>query len=473
MSLAHRTQSVLCAMVFLMACVGTATAQGESTAPALIARGKALATAADCVACHSEAGGKPFAGGLKLATPLGPIVASNITPSTTAGIGKDTLAQFSRALRQGIRADGSHLYPAMPYTAYAKLSDDDIGALYAYFMHGVAPVDTPAPQTKLPFPFNIRRSMALWNAVYLDGKPFAAPSGASPEVARGAYLAEALAHCDTCHTPRGFLMGPKNDQALAGGSLGTWYAPNITSDVNSGIGGWSEAELVNYLKNGVAPGKAQAAGPMAEVIEHSLRHLSDADLHAIAQWLKTTRPVHEAADSQPPYSWGNPGNRLADVRGMPLPAHADEMSGPQIYDAQCASCHQANGAGRDSGLPSLFHNTALGHANSDNLVMAILNGVVRQSDSSDVLMPAFGSQLSDIQVTTLSNYLLSMYGRPNASVSTRRVAELRTGGAASPLLAVVRFGMGITTLVVLLFAILWLSRRRRRTVSPAGVEHVK
>ncbi|MEG1055807.1 MAG: c-type cytochrome, partial [Janthinobacterium sp.] len=163
---------------------------------AAIERGRYLATAGDCIACHSVPGGQPMAGGLALATPLGAIVATNITPSTTHGIGNYTLKQFSDAVRHGVRADGANLYPAMPYTAYAKVTDEDTAALYDYFMHGVAAVDkAPAQQTDLPFPFNIRLSMAGWNWLFLDKKPFVTDTAKSMEWNRGAYLAQGLAHC--------------------------------------------------------------------------------------------------------------------------------------------------------------------------------------------------------------------------------------------------------------------------------------
>lgn len=189
---------------------------------AAIERGRYLATAGDCIACHSVPGGKPMAGGLALATPLGDIVATNITPSTTHGIGNYTLKQFSDAVRHGVRADGANLYPAMPYTAYAKVTDEDTAALYDYFMHGVAAVDTaPAKQTDLPFPFNIRLSMAGWNLLFLDKKPFVVDTAKSMEWNRGAYLAQGLAHCTTCHTPRNALMAEQLSKELGGADLGT------------------------------------------------------------------------------------------------------------------------------------------------------------------------------------------------------------------------------------------------------------
>ena len=442
----------------LLAAWGMTAVQAQDSS---LQMGQKLATQADCVACHTAPGGKPFAGGLAIHSPLGTIYSSNITPSKTAGIGNYSLQQFAAAVREGVRGDGAHLYPAMPYTSYAKITDQDMAALYAYFMHGVQPVDEKAKPTALPFPFNIRLSMAFWNAIYLDRKPLQAAPGMSADAARGQYLGIALEHCDTCHTPRDFMMGEKSGQSLAGASLGTWYAPNITSDPVSGIGGWSVDELVSYLKTGQAAGKAQAAGPMQEAIDHSLRHLDDQDLRDIALWLKSTSPVRAPKDSKPAFAWGKPIDQLATIRGQALPDDKNAMSGPQLYDAYCSSCHRPAGEGSGDGLPSLFHNTTLGHDTADNVVMAILNGVDRGGYSENVLMPAFGGNLSDAQITTVANFLLKSWGRPDVQVGQARIAELRAGGAPSPLLSLARYGMVGGGIVVLLLIAL-LARRRRR-----------
>ncbi|MGH8809949.1 MAG: c-type cytochrome, partial [Noviherbaspirillum sp.] len=286
MKLSARPYFDLRAIVLALASLNVCAAPDLSSTD-LIKRGQYLATAGDCVACHTAPGGKPMAGGLSLPTPLGPIISTNITPSKTQGIGNYTEAQFTDALRKGVRADGQHLYPAMPYPSYAKVTDDNAHALYACFMQGVAPVDTPpAQQTNLPFPFNIRLSMAAWNLLFLDSKPFVADASKGAEWNRGAYLTRGLAHCSTCHTPRNMLMAEDLSRELGGGEVGSWYAPNITSDANSGVGGWSEQEIVDYMRFGQVANKGQAAGPMAEAIDHSLRHLTADDSHAIAVYLK-------------------------------------------------------------------------------------------------------------------------------------------------------------------------------------------
>lgn len=461
---------VLTVMAGLAAMCETAHAAEPTSADTaeLLKRGQYLATAGDCVACHTAPQGKPFAGGLPLATPLGNIISTNITPSKTAGIGNYTYEDFSDAVRKGIRADGAHLYPAMPYTSYVQVNDEDMKALYAYFMQGVTPVDDAAPATSLPFPFNVRLSMAGWNLLFLDTKPFEADPTKSAEWNRGAYLVKGLAHCSTCHSPRNALMAEESSHDLAGGAVGPWFAPNITSDANSGVGAWSEADLVSYLGKGHAIDKAQAAGPMAEAVDNSLRHLNDADLKAMAVYLKTVPAVHQAADTQPPGTWGKPVSDLEDVRGVAWPADANQLSGAQLYDGYCATCHQAKGQGAsDGGLPSLFHNTALGRTNTNNLVMVMLDGVHRQADTPDMLMPGFADLLTDQQVATLGNYLLKQYGNANATVTVEQVRTLRAGGETSSLVGLARAGIIIAALVVIGIVVLLVVRRSRRHVRTA------
>lgn len=424
-----------------------------------IARGEYIATASDCVACHTAPGGAAMAGGLPLATPIGSVMATNITPSKENGIGNYTLEQFDAAVRRGVRADGAHLYPAMPYTAYAQLTDEDVADLYAYFMEGVAPVETRPPATKLPFPFNIRLSMAAWNLLFLDTEPFAPDPAQSEEWNRGAYLVRGATHCSTCHTPRNLFMAESTSRELAGAGITPWHAPNITSDANSGVGGWSVEELVAYLRDGRTD-KSQAAGPMAEAIDHSLRHLTDADLKAIAVYVKSVPAVRDAADTQPVFAWGAPSDDLVSIRGTAWPDDRDQMTGPQLYDAYCATCHQAQGQGSfEGGLPSLVHNTALGRENTDNLVMVMLGGLRRHPD---VLMPGFAHELSDRQIATLGNYLTASFGNPAAKVTAGQVATLRAGGATSDwLILAARIGLAAGVAVVILLIALALRRLRR------------
>lgn len=444
----------------LLAAIGLIALAARAADADLVKRGEYLARAGDCVACHTAPGGKPMAGGLPMPTPVGTIVSTNITPSRTHGIGDYTLDEFAAALRAGIRRDGKRLYPAMPYTAYALVTDDDLNALYAYFMQGVAPVDASPRETKLPFPFNIRLSMAGWNLLFLDGERFRADPARSPQWNRGAYLVRGLAHCGACHTPRNALMAEKRSHELGGGDVGSWYAPNITSDANSGVGGWSEQELVEYMARGHADGKAQASGPMVEAIDNSLRFLSEGDLRAIAVYLKAVPPLRDAGDSRPAYGWGGPADDLKTIRGAALPSSLDQMSGPQLYDAYCASCHEAQAQGSfDGRMPSLFHNATLGRSNTSNLVMVMLAGIER-GEAREVLMPGFAHELSDLQVATLGSYLTQRYGNPQATVTPGQAGKLRRGGGTSPVVVVVQTAMAVVGLLLMAALVLFLRRRR-------------
>ncbi|ARP81766.1 cytochrome C [Bordetella genomosp. 8] len=433
-----------------------ATAPDETT---LVQRGAYLATAADCVACHTAAGGKPYAGGNPIASPVGTIWSTNITPSKTAGIGNYTEEQFARALRAGVRADGANLYPAMPYTSYTKISDEDVHALYAFFMKGVAPVDAAVPETKLPFPFDIRASMKGWNLLFNSDRRFEPVAGKSEQWLRGAYLTEALAHCATCHTPRNALMAEDDSRAFGGASLGNWYAPNISGDPVHGIGGWSQEDLVAYLKTGHAPGHALVAGPMAEVVDHSLSKLSDADLNAIAVYVRSAAPVATGSADKPAYAYGVPAKDEATIRG----ASMGQTTGATLYSGNCASCHQASGTGAEQGgPPSLLHVSAVGRDDPGNLVMAILDGVYRSSGSAPRRMPAFAHELSDQDVAMLATYVRQTFGNPAApAVTAAQVQTLRAPSQPGPIVSEARIGVGVAA-VVLLLLLGWLLARRRR-----------
>ncbi|AYD03543.1 cytochrome c [Neorhizobium sp. NCHU2750] len=433
----------------------------------LVARGRYLATAADCAACHTAPrGGAPFAGGYGIDTPLGKIFSTNITPSKEDGIGSYSEADFARAVREGVAKDGSHLYPAMPYTAYSKITDDDMKALYAYFMHEVKPDDHKPQQTELPFPFSVRSSMAVWNLLFLGQDRFKPNPAKSAEWNRGAYLAEALEHCSTCHTPRNTLMAEASGQSLAGGSIGSWYAPNITSDKVSGIGGWSDEDLTQYLKTGHVAGKAQAAGPMAEAVENSLQHLSDDDIKAIVTYLKDT-PAISSGDKQSRSDLGKPSTEAeAALRGTPGQEIGE--NGFHVFTGSCAACHQVDGQGNDH-YPSLFHNTATGGDRPDNLVSTILYGLHRTVGETETFMPAFGpdasftDRLSDRDIADVSNYVLSHYGNSAVKVTPTDVARIRDGGEKPMIVELAPFAgpIAVGVVVFVIALITWLALRRR------------
>jgi mono/diheme cytochrome c family protein len=469
-SFVHRLGALLISFAIPMM-VGTShAAEQPGQQSDVITRGKYLVTAADCAACHTAPGGKAFAGGLPIATPLGTIYSTNITPSQEFGIGRYTEQEFAQALRRGIRRDGAHLYPAMPYTSYAKLTDDDVHALYLYFTQAVTAVDARGPETDLPFPMNIRASMLAWNLLFLDGNVFAPDPHQSAEWNRGAYLVQGAAHCSTCHTPRGFLMQEEASRAFSGAQVGPWYAPNITSDQVSGIGSWTRDELVAYLRTGRSQGKAQAAGSMAEAVEHSFQYVSDADLGAIATYVKTIPAVHDPANDRSRFAAGTMFSALATLRGRDGISSDNDTSGSgaALFQGNCASCHSASGQGsKDGYYPSLFHNSATGAKNANNLVAAILYGVDRTVAGKQAFMPGFGGKptdanpLSDREIATLGSYVLAHYGPGDAVVTEQQVSEVRGGGPSSPLLALARGGLAAGTAVVILGAALLVFRRRK------------
>src|SRR3984957_7661116 len=409
-----------------------------------IARGKYIATASDCEACHTQSGGKPLAGGLPLESPLGVIYSTNITPSKQHGIGDYSLQQFSRALRGGIRGDGAHLYPAMPYASYARLTDDDIKALYAYFMQQVQPVDEPAAnQTSLPFPYNMRFSMAFWNALFLDSKPFAPDPSQSVEWNRGKYLVDGAAHCGECHTPRGFFMQQKRSQEFGGAVIGSWYAPNITPDTTSGIGAMSADELFRYLKFGKVAGKAQAGGEMALAVQLSFSRLRDENIPPMVSYLRSLPPLIDPHATKSKFTQGRPFTDVASFRGVGGMSYDRSRPGgaAQLFAANCATCHGIAAQGsRDAYFPSLFHNSALAAGGGRNVIAAILFGISRSTTDGLAFMPGFGGKtidiadLSDEQVAQLANFLLQHYGDARSSVTPNLVKQVRDGQSPAPVL---------------------------------------
>jgi alcohol dehydrogenase (quinone), cytochrome c subunit len=392
-------------------------AQGLDPETALIQRGGYLARAGDCMACHSVTGGKPFAGGLAIESGIGAIYSTNITPSKRSGIGNYTEAQFSDALRKGIRADGMHLYPAMPYPSYAKITDADIHALYVYFMKGVAPSDEPAPVTKLIFPFNLRWGMSLWNWAFTTNQPFLAPDDASAQVRRGAYLVEGLGHCGSCHTPRGIAMNEKafdgSDAGfLSGGSLNGWSVPSLR-----GMPKWTRQDIVDYLQTG-RNSKAAVAGEMTSVVANSTSYLSDDDLDAIAAYLQTlsARPASSAAT--PPAS--DTAARLTAATHLTL--------GERLYLDNCSACHAVSGGGAPRVFPRLDGAGVVNAASPDGLIHVILAGAKTPSTAkapSVLPMPGFADRLSDDEVAELATFVRGGWSNHAAAVDSSEVLKVR------------------------------------------------
>ncbi|WP_217897852.1 cytochrome c [Cobetia sp. QF-1] len=451
--------------------VSVAEASSSSVDQTLLARGKYLARAGDCAACHRapEEDGPAYAGGYVIHSPLGDIVASNITPSKSHGIGSYSEEDFKHVLTEGKRPDGTQLYPAMPYTSYRGLKDEDIHALYQYFQFGVEPVEKDIPETNLSFPFNLRAGMVLWNQLFLSD-PYTSQENQDAKVDRGHYLVDTLGHCGSCHTPRNALMAEDHARYLSGADVEGWHAPNITSAA-SGIGSWSESQLAAYLETGHVPGLAQAGGGMADAIDHSLRYLTDEDRNSIAAYLKQVPPIDTGSPlDMEEVSGSSEAPELAVLEPVQATdpdtlTRADSIDGRRLYQGACASCHQVDGQGTsDHFYPSLVHNTATQGDSVNNLVMAIIQGVDRQTDAYHVSMPAYGDSLNDEQIAAISNHVLQTFGNVDLSVEAQQVAQLRRGGPSPWLVSAMPWLLGAGGLIALAVVVAIGTMLRRRKV---------
>jgi mono/diheme cytochrome c family protein len=365
-----------------------------------VARGEYLATIGDCMSCHTAHDGQKFAGGRYMPTPFGPISTPNITPDMQTGIGDWTDDDFYHALHDGIGKGGQHLYPVMPYPWYTKVTRDDVLAIKAY-LFSLPPMHAPRPPSKLAFPFNIRAGLAVWNEAFFTAGTFAPIAGKSAEVNRGAYIVQGLGHCGECHNGRNLLGNTPEAQQLQGGEIEDWYAPNITADVHEGIGRFTDAQVFAFLKTGVSPGMGTVVGPMAEAVHDSLSKLTDADVHAIIAYLRSTPPET------------NHANGLETAYTGPDPA------GRRTYLNNCASCHQLDGKGVGNSVPSLVGNAAVGAGGSEDVIRVILGGVEAQGTYAP--MPAIGTSMTDQQVADVTNYVRQAWGNtapPNAGAGT-------------------------------------------------------
>jgi mono/diheme cytochrome c family protein len=391
--------------------------------PDLVKRGAYLARVGDCVACHTADKSRPFAGGLPIVTPFGTLYTPNITPDPDTGIGQWSDADFLRAMHEGIGKSGERLYPAFPYAEYTKVTSQDVQAIRAY-LNTLTPIHYTPPRNDMKFPFNQRWLMLFWNLVNFTEGRFVPDPKQSPEWNRGAYLVQGLAHCEECHTPRNLTQGLKTTDRFSGAAQGGWHAFNVTPDRNSGVGNWSDAELVSYLSTGVVPQRANAAGPMGEVVADSTQYVSQEDLSSIVIYLRSVPPV-SGGETHPRDQWGNPANDVTALRGNKITG----VNGAQLFVANCASCHnwtgQGVGASAPGAYPSLIHNTTVGASDPNNLAMVILHGVSRTTRQADVLMPAFGSELTNDQVAAITNYVTKQFGNPQASLTADQVGTLR------------------------------------------------
>lgn len=390
----------------------------------LIKQGEYLARAGDCVACHTAKGGKPFAGGLPMETPIGVIYSTNITPDKT-GLGDYSFEDFDKAVRHGVAKSGSTLYPAMPYPSYARVSDSDMQALYAYFMKGVEPVAQENKDSDIPWPLSMRWPLAAWRWMFAPAvEEHQAQAVVDPVISRGAYLVEGLGHCGACHTPRALTMQEKALSAtdgnafLAGSApLEGWIAKSLRGDHKDGLGSWSEEQLVQFLKTGRSD-RSAVFGGMSDVVVHSMQYMSENDLTAIARYLKSL-PAVDPKDSPHTYD-----KQVAEA----LWKGDDSQRGASVYIDNCAACHRTDGHGYTRVFPALAGNPVLQTADATSLINIVLNGgtlPATHTAPSTFTMPAFAWRLSDQEVADVVSFVRGSWGNTGGAISAAQVADIR------------------------------------------------
>ena len=381
-----------------------------------IARGEYLARVGDCVACHTKHGGQPFAGGFAMPTPFGTLYSPNITPDREYGVGDWSANDFYQMLHTGRSRNGSLLYPAMPFPAYTKVTRADSDAIFAY-LSSLKPIHEPNRVNELRFPYNNRSLLMGWRALYFREGEYVPNPRQTQEWNRGAYLVDGLGHCSTCHTAINALGGSSDDRAFAGGliPMQNWYAPSLTLNKEAGLGEWSIEDISRMLKDGVSSHGA-VYGPMAEVVHNSLQYLTDADVRAMAVYLKTLpeRNSSPAAGS---------GRAATQVSASVLSA------GARIYRAQCESCHIENGLGRPPHYPPLAQNTSIQMASAVNPIRMVLNGGYppqTRGNPRPYGMPPFAQIMSDDDIAAVVTYIRVSWGNRGDLVTAEQVNALRS-----------------------------------------------
>lgn len=395
------------ALFALATWAAASAAQDIDPSHSLIERGRYLAAAGDCAACHTADGGQAYAGGRPIPTPFGTIYSTNITPDPDTGIGRWSADDFYRALHQGRRPNGEHLYPAFPYPWFTRLSRQDVDALRAY-LEALPPVRQENRAAALPFPLSVREAVAVWNAMFFAEGEYRPDASQSAQWNRGRYLVEGPGHCGACHSAKNVLGGVKRSAHLEGGYGENWYAPALTNDAREGLGSWSVQEIVEFLKTG-SNARSAAGGPMGEVVRHSTQHLSEADLEAMAAYLKSLP--------------GNAGRQTAAA------GDAQRLErGRAVYVDQCAGCHMANGEGQPGVFPPLKGNAVVQAHDPETLLHTILEGartVATRAKPTGLAMPAFDWKLSDEDVADLASWLRSTWGNQAGAVAASTVRETR------------------------------------------------
>jgi mono/diheme cytochrome c family protein len=382
----------------------------------IIARGEYLAKAADCMVCHTTPGGKEYAGGLGFKLPFGTLYSTNITSDKDTGIGNYSDQDFLNAMHRGVRRDGARLYPAMPYTSYTYVSDEDALAIKAY-LFSLPPVRAVAPANTLAFPFNQRWAMVFWSAVFNPDTRFEPDSSKSPQWNRGAYLTEALAHCGECHTPRNLAFALNNRRKFAGAVTAGWRAFNISSDKATGVGGWRDDDLISYLSTGHAAGHGTASGPMGEAVDHSFSQFASEDIRAIVIYMRSVPAVAStdlpATLAPPAPASHKEGGTIADARGK------------RMFEGACVSCHGWSGQSAVSHFATLTGAWAVNDPSATNVAQIVISGTSRHTPDGVLSMPAFGNAYSDDEIAAVTNYVTARFGSQGSKLTAGDIAELR------------------------------------------------
>ena len=385
--------------------------------PEVVAKGAALAAIGNCNTCHTAEGGKTLAGGRPLTTPFGTVYSTNLTPDPDTGIGRWSLSEFRRAMHEGIGRDGRELYPAFPYDHYTHVTNEDLGAIFAYLTSREA-LRTGIPENRMIVP---RPFVAVWKSLYF--KPGTLPPDPAHDAQwnRGRYLAEGLAHCGACHTPRNALGAEEADRALAGGRIEGWSAPALNAQ-SPAPRSWSADDLTTYLRTGFDAQHGVAAGAMAAVTQN-LATVPEADVRAIAVYVVSQMPASRAADSGGASGTSQPGSAPFAEDAVPdsLAATATPGDGAAIYKSACAGCHER----ALRGLP-LALSTSVTDTTSANLIRITFDGVAPREGSAGGIMPGFAGALTNRQMTALAGYLRSEVGHaPPWSDVEREIAKAR------------------------------------------------
>ena len=402
----HRAMRAILAVVLLCTAFTLGKARAEPSEET-IARGKALTETAGCASCHTADPSKPFAGGRRIDTPFGAIYSSNLTPDRDTGLGAWTDGEFHRALRYGVAPDGSLYYPAFPYPYFTKMVRDDLLAIRAY-LATLTPVHNSPPPPELRWPLNYRVVMRVWNLLFFQPGIFEPDQQKSTAWNRGGYLVTGAAHCGACHTPKNIFGADKRGRAFGGGRVQGWFAPRLDGAERSGLKSWSVDDIVEYLQSG-RNGKSHADGLMAEIVVNSTSKMKDADVRAIAVYLKALPAGAPEPDVTPP-------------------PPADMKTGQAVYAHACVACHETDGSGAPRIYPPLPGNALLQSTDPSSTLRIILDGaqtVTTPRAPNPGSMPAYAKQLSDQEIADVTNYIRNSWGNAAPPVTPAQVAKAR------------------------------------------------